>query len=165
MSKQSQSAGEDNTSKEEDEDEGLRLGVIIEAQHEDANASLDNLSGAKDAQSIRSNDEEVPIPISTCLGVFVCYVTFGSVLFSWWEGWGYLDGSYFCFVSLVAIGFGDLVPGDSMEDRRRGHVDSELVFCSIYLLLGMALMAMCFQLTQERFFQKARKLGKYLKLI
>jgi hypothetical protein len=109
--------------------------------------------------------EQVTIPISTCLAVFFVYISVGSLLFSWWEGWDYLDGSYFCFITLVTIGFGDLVPGDSHEDRQLRAVDSELVLCSLYILLGMALMAMCFHLTQERFFQTARRLGKTLHLI
>jgi len=126
------------------------------------------IRGEEEAEGEKDNESranEVTIPISTCLAVFFVYISVGSILFSWWEGWDYLDGSYFCFVTLVTIGFGDLVPGDSHEDRQMGHVDSELVLCSLYILLGMALMAMCFHLTQERFFQTARKLGKTLHLI
>lgn len=182
-------------------------------------------------------NEVTTIPISTCLSVFFCYILFGSILFSWWEGWEYFEGSYFCFVSLVTIGFSDMVPGRSRSiglalapsshpafgvgdsgkfssgsdnDSRRpgtgagidigsrssggggsdddGHgngigstsasgtngreeslsldqVDGQLILCSIYILFGMALMAMCFHLTQERFFATAKKLGKTLHLI
>lgn len=171
------------------------------------------------------------IPISTCLSVFFCYILLGSVLFSFWEGWGYFEGCYFCFVSLVTIGFSDMVPGQSrvtgsaisgtskstgrttttmsVDDSSGGggsvgaavgilvvdsitgrstagdtptpatttasgsngreesldHVDGQLILCSIYILFGMALMAMCFHLTQERFFTAAKKLGKTLHLI
>lgn len=40
------------------------------------------------------------------------YILSGAILFGRWEDWNYLDGSYFCFISLSSIGFGDLVPGD-----------------------------------------------------
>ena len=92
---------------------------------------------------------EVTIPISTCLALFSCYIMMGSVVFSWWENWNYLDGSYFCFVSLVTIGFGDLVPGSTEESRRDYRtVGGQLIFCSIYILVGMGIMAMLFHLTQ-----------------
>lgn len=127
----------------------------------------------------------------------------GSILFSWWEGWEYFEGSYFCFVSLVTIGFGDMVPGQRRiasapvqntaaailnhhsilskssipsggdataagsngREENLDHVDGQLILCSIYILFGMALMAMCFHLTQERFFTTAKKLGRTLHLI
>ncbi|ODM98736.1 Outward-rectifier potassium channel TOK1 [Orchesella cincta] len=160
-------------------------------------------------ESTRDNNEceanEVTIPISTCLAVFFCYILLGSILFSWWEGWEYFEGSYFCFVSLVTIGFSDMVPGrrrnivsanvDSKSntgsniqqgdgsgassnisarvsapgsngrEESLDHVDGQLILCSIYILFGMALMAMCFHLTQERFFTTAKKLGRALHLI
>ncbi len=53
--------------------------------------------------------DNVTVPITLCLLVMVCYVCGGAVLFSEWEGWGFLDGSYFCFITLSTIGFGDMV--------------------------------------------------------
>ena len=56
----------------------------------------------------------------------------GAFLFSFWEtDWDYLEGSYFCFVTLSTIGFGDLVPGQSIEGS-----EQKLAICSIYLLTG-----------------------------
>jgi len=37
-------------------------------------------------------------------------------LFGLWEPeWDVLVGSYFCFVTLSTIGFGDVVPGTSLD--------------------------------------------------
>lgn len=45
-----------------------------------------------------------------------------------------LDGSYFCFVSLSTIGFGDIVPGDKIYSGQ--GLDLSFIFCSMYLMLG-----------------------------
>lgn len=65
-----------------------------------------------------------------------------------------MDGSYFCFISLSTIGFGDIVPGDKIYGKGNDFYtevfELSFVFCSIYLMLGMALIAMCFNLMQVR---------------
>jgi hypothetical protein len=112
-----------------------------------------------------SQEEEERIPISTCLVVFCCYIALGSIVFCWWEGWDYTDGSYFCFISLVTIGFGDFIPGQTVGQSAQQYVDGQLILCSIYILFGMGLMSTLFHLTQERFFTAARKLGRALHLV
>lgn len=67
------------------------------------------------------------------------------MLFAKWEDWDMLDGSYFCFISLSTIGFGDIVPGGSVYSE---SIELAFIFCSMYLMLGMALIAMCFNLMQ-----------------
>ncbi|KFM74853.1 Two pore potassium channel protein sup-9, partial [Stegodyphus mimosarum] len=95
--------------------------------------------------------------------ILVGYISGGAVLFSLWEGWGFLDGSYFCFVTLSTIGFGDLVPGDSVISE--GGSQEKLVMCSLYLLFGMALIAMCFNLMQEEVIHKVRSCGRRMGII
>lgn len=73
------------------------------------------------------------------------YVCGGAVLFSEWEEWDMLDGSYFCFISLSTIGFGDIVPGGTVYSE---NIEVSFIVCSMYLMLGMALIAMCFNLMQ-----------------
>ena len=98
-----------------------------------------------------------------CL-VFCCrYICFGAVLFSEWEGWNFLDSSYFCFISLSTIGFGDIVPGERVI--RSQEIDVSFIFCSMYLMLGMALIAMCFNLMQEEVVHKMRSCMRTLKFM
>jgi hypothetical protein len=82
-----------------------------------------------------------------------------------------MDAFYFCFISLSTIGFGDLVPGDKIYRRGDGVdlVDEvfelSFIFCSMYLMLGMALIAMCFNLMQEEVIHKIRTTVRTVKYV
>nr|CAH0101549.1 unnamed protein product [Daphnia galeata] len=109
-------------------------------------------------------DDPQTVSVTSCLVVMSSFVIGGAILFSVWEGWGYVDGSYFCFTSLLTIGFGDFVPGQTIA-HSQDAVDSKLIICAVYLLLGMALLAMCFNLMQESVFMKIKRLGRRLGLL
>ena len=112
----------------------------------------------------------VTIPVTSCLFVLVFYILVGTILFSAWEGWDYLDGAYFCFTSLMTIGFGDFVPGNDYIYQVDDSVDkiearAKLIIGTVYILLGMALVAMCFNLMQEKIVQQIRTLARRIGLI
>ena len=112
----------------------------------------------------------VTIPVTTCLLVFFGYILCGAVIFSAWEGWGLLDGAYFCFTSLMTIGFGDFVPGNSYiyevsDSVTEQEANAKLVLGTVYLLLGMAVMSMCINLVQEEIVAQVRLLARSLGLI
>ena len=120
----------------------------------------------------------ITIPITTCLMVLISYIICGAAIFSAWEVetpshtlfpflflqcWTFLDGFYFCFISLMTIGFGDFVPGNSYiyavaENISEQEANAKLVLGSVYLLLGMGVIAMCVNLAQEKIFIQA---GRY----
>ncbi|CAF1231110.1 unnamed protein product [Rotaria sordida] len=102
------------------------------------------------------------IPISVTLSLLSSYLILGAVLFSEWENWKLLDGAYFCFVTLATIGLGDLVPGKSITSTQ---VEGKLIICALYVLFGLSLMAMCFNLMQEEVRAKFRRLGNKLGII
>ncbi|EDS36513.1 conserved hypothetical protein [Culex quinquefasciatus] len=62
---------------------------------------------------ITAETQTVTVPITICIMIMIGYIFFGARLFADWENWDILDGSYFCFISLSSIGFGDIVPGAS----------------------------------------------------
>ncbi|XP_043189472.1 potassium channel subfamily K member 18-like [Amphibalanus amphitrite] len=107
--------------------------------------------------SLARRPEPTTVPITGCVLVMTGYVLAGGVLFGRWEGWSFLDGCWFCFISLVSVGFGDLVPGFSVRDTDSTSVDVKLSLCAVYLLLGMSLIAMCFSLMQEDAIGKLKK--------
>ncbi|KAK4302438.1 hypothetical protein Pmani_025477 [Petrolisthes manimaculis] len=94
--------------------------------------------------------ERRTVPITYCLLVIAVYVFCGGIIFSQWERWSLLDACYFSYISLSTIGFGDLVPGRTVAGSdENSEVESQQIICTVYLLVGSALVAMCFNLMQE----------------
>jgi hypothetical protein len=113
--------------------------------------------------------ENARVPISLCLLIILIYICGGACLFNRIENWTFLEGSYFCFTSLGTIGFGDLIPGLYHSYQFQYHssgthssAEQISVFASsAYILVGMALIAMCFNLVQDEVVILVRKLGHY----
>jgi hypothetical protein len=59
-------------------------------------------------------------------------------------------------------GFGDFVPGQKEGDPYAGP---KLILGAIYVLIGMAILAMCFDLMQEEIIAKFTWLGKKLGIV
>ena len=114
----------------------------------------------------------VSVPISLSLTVMISYICGGAILFGEWEGWDFLNGFYFCFITLSTIGFGDMVPGDAVKDVGDEEEDIifpginlQFIFCSLYIIFGMAVIAMCFSLMQEKTVRGVLALGRKLGVI
>lgn len=95
------------------------------------------------------NQHSPSVPISICIMILICYVTMGAVMFNRLQNWGVLESLYFCFTSLGTIGFGDLLP--------KGQVAQYAA--SAYILVGMAVVAMCFSLIQTELMMWLRRFG------
>ncbi|CAK9811482.1 Potassium channel subfamily K member 9 [Anthophora plagiata] len=100
-----------------------------------------------------------PVPIWLCVFLVVSYIFGGAFLFSAWEQWPFLDSAYFCFITLTTIGFGDFVPAYKL-DAHKG-----IAVCSLYLLFGIALLAMSFNLVQEEVINNVKNVAKRLGII
>ncbi|XP_037826370.1 TWiK family of potassium channels protein 12-like [Lucilia sericata] len=114
-------------------------------------------------REIKGSTDEITVPLTVCVFIMISYILWGALLFGQWESWGYLDGSYFCFISLSSIGFGDLVPGDRVITADKDKVEVSFILCAVYLLLGMALIAMCFNLMQEQVIHNIRAIKRAFK--
>lgn len=97
-----------------------------------------------------------PVPIWLCVFLVVSYIFGGAFLFSKWEKWELLDSAYFCFITLTTIGFGDFVPA---------YAQKGIALCSLYLLFGIALLAMSFNLVQEEVINNVKSVAKRLGII
>lgn len=104
---------------------------------------------------------QVSVPIYVSLLLMTGYNILGACLFVVTEDWDALVAAYFCFITLSTIGFGDYVPGTSLDPYR----SQKMVACALYLVFGLALMAMCFNLMQEEATNKIRRLARRLGLV
>ncbi|CAL8142742.1 unnamed protein product [Orchesella dallaii] len=100
-----------------------------------------------------------PVPIWLCVVLVLSYILFGAFLFSGWERWNYLDSAYFCFITLTTIGFGDFVPA------QRDSSQVSIALCSLYLLFGISLLAMSFNLVQEEVISSVKLVATRLGII
>lgn len=102
-----------------------------------------------------------PVPIWLCVFLVVSYILGGAFLFMRWETWAFLDSAYFCFITLTTIGFGDFVPAK----RVKQNAEVSIALCSLYLLFGIALLAMSFNLVQEEVIANVKSVAKRLGII
>lgn len=104
-------------------------------------------------------EERMSVPLLVTVFVIPLYLTLGAILFNIWEQWGFLNSFYFCFITLTTIGFGDFVPGSSLTVSA---AKEKLISAALYILLGLVLIAMCFNLMKEQLSQKVKQVaGKW----
>ena len=102
--------------------------------------------------------KKIIVPSTACLWVMSFYILIGTLMFAHWENWDYLDSVYFCVTSLCKIGMGDFVPGTNTTNQSLlgfkfensdQQNQAKLVINFVYMLLGMGLVAMCYNLMRE----------------
>ena len=107
------------------------------------------------------DDLLISVPLTVTMSVIAGYLFMGSILFGVWEGWDWLKAAYYCFITISTIGFGDVVPGFSSIESSQDQL--KMFGATIYIVFGMAIMSMAFNLIQEEIVSKftwmAEKLG------
>ncbi|CAG5123724.1 unnamed protein product [Candidula unifasciata] len=108
------------------------------------------------------NTKGVTVPLWVSLLIIGGYIGGGAVLFSTWQqDWDYLVAAYFCFITLSTIGFGDFVFGFGSDNNN----NLKLIASAMYLFMGLAIIAMCFNLMQEEVRMRFNRIGLRLGLI
>lgn len=107
------------------------------------------------------DDLKITVPLTVTMALIAGYLFMGSLLFGVWEGWDWLKAAYYCFITIATIGFGDVVPGSA---KFGGAGDQwKTIGATVYIVFGMAMMSMAFNLIQEEIVSKftwiAEKLG------
>ncbi|XP_011306044.1 uncharacterized protein [Fopius arisanus] len=132
------------------------MGFAVHRQIYVDDIEFDDYSATVEDQAIK------PVPIWLCVFLVVSYILAGAVLFMSWEHWEFLDSAYFCFITLTTIGFGDFVPAHKLPNYP-AHMG--IALCSLYLLFGIALLAMSFNLVQEEVITNVKTVAKRLGII
>lgn len=60
-----------------------------------------------------------------------------------------------------SAGFGDFVPAKGVKDES----EQSIAYCSLYLLFGIALLAMSFNLVQEEFIANVKEVARRLGIL
>ncbi|XP_050679638.1 potassium channel subfamily K member 18-like [Leptidea sinapis] len=119
----------------------------------------DSLSCTDTDSKVSFHGLSILAPISLCLAAIFAYIFFGALVLYKLEGWSIVDGIYFCFMSLSTIGFGHLAPGAS---QRNGTSSETIWFCSIYIITGLALTAMCFNVLHDEIVHRLKHHDKMM---
>lgn len=106
--------------------------------------------------------ENASVPLTITILTITCYIGFGAIIFHFFEGWLPIESAYFCFVTLTTIGFGDFTPGQNFDDPL---LTVKLGAGCLYILLGLAILGMGFDLMQEEIIAKFTWFGKKVGLL
>jgi hypothetical protein len=134
-----------------------------EADDEDENQGAKVVDDNEDLNNPDEN-EKVSVPLTITMIILTGYIFLGAIIFYKFESWDLVAAAYFCFITLSTIGFGDYVPGQN-ADTAANTATLQLIVTFIYILLGMSILAMCFDLMQEEIIAKFTWIGKKLGVV
>jgi len=116
-----------------------------------------------DDEEEEEDEQKITVPLTVTIGMLAVFIFMGALLFGVLEDWDWLTSGYCCFVTISTIGFGDVVPGSRNFDTTVGQL--KMVVAAVYMLFGMALLSMAFNLIQEEMVGKFKWLGIKLGII
>ncbi|XP_060077898.1 potassium channel subfamily K member 16-like [Ylistrum balloti] len=87
-----------------------------------------------------------------------------AFIFNQVEKWDFLEGLYYCFVTLSTIGFGDYIAAISenrLSDRGAGDVYRVVTY--VWILFGLSYLSLVISYITEVFIKKAEKMENFTK--
>ncbi|KAK4469898.1 hypothetical protein MN116_007403 [Schistosoma mekongi] len=129
----------------------------LRQQHEYQHSDMDTIHSVINESNKSLNETSKTVPISLTILMMTVYILLGAAVFCLWESTDYLKWSYFCFVTLSTIGFGDIVPGTKIDSQ---NPKEKMIALAFYVALGLSLFAMCFNLMEEEVTAKLKRIGR-----
>lgn len=112
------------------------------------------------SQYKQERQEKMGVPMLTTLSIIIVYLVCGMFIFSSFEKWKKLDALYFCFITLSTIGFGDIMPGSTLNIKKSGVNKNNLYIAALYIFIGLILIAMCINLVKNQLKYKIKSLAR-----
>ncbi|CAJ0948342.1 unnamed protein product, partial [Mesorhabditis belari] len=94
----------------------------------------------------------VEIPFVLVYAILIIYIGFASWMVAQIEGWTFVDGVYFIIMSVLTIGFGDLVPIN----------ESWTLLVLILILVGLVLTTTCVDIVGAYYIDRLHFFGRRL---
>ncbi|XP_070543977.1 uncharacterized protein [Ptychodera flava] len=102
-------------------------------------------------------DKELEVHPAVVGITLLVYVLGGARLFSAFEGWSYFDSVYFCVITITTIGFGDMSVSQDFSSKSR---TIGFVVITVFIVLGLVLLSVCFNLTQKKIVEFGKKIRR-----
>ncbi|XP_022245756.1 potassium channel subfamily K member 18-like isoform X2 [Limulus polyphemus] len=109
--------------------------------------------------------EEERVPVYVVMLFITGYIFVGAIMFSVGENWNFIDAVYFCLTALSTVGFGNLVPGSYDFNTQSQSAQTRLIICCFYLIFGLAVVLMSYNLIQEEIMLKFKRISRNLKIM
>ncbi|KAL3977861.1 hypothetical protein ACER0C_018923 [Sarotherodon galilaeus] len=87
----------------------------------------------------------------------------GAAAFSYFEGWSFFNASYYCFVTLTTIGFGDFVALQTKDALQKQP--TYVAFSFMYILVGLTVIGAFLNLVVLRFLTVSSEEQEYREIV
>ncbi|XP_077992125.1 TWiK family of potassium channels protein 7-like [Glandiceps talaboti] len=114
---------------------------------------------AKVPSDTNRRPREFKLPLLAVVIATSACICLSALYYWWWQGWTYFQSLYFTVVSTSTIGFGDLIPGDTIDSI--GSICRLAMYFYINMT-GMAVLSVYLSQSQNRICSVSRKISRRL---
>uniref|UniRef100_A0A1I7U744 Ion_trans_2 domain-containing protein n=1 Tax=Caenorhabditis tropicalis TaxID=1561998 RepID=A0A1I7U744_9PELO len=113
--------------------------------------------GFEDPEAAAEERKKKPFPIPIAIIMLIIWICFSAAMFCLWEStWVFSSAVYFFIVSITTVGLGDML----------FHTPEMMVFNFLLILVGLALLSMCFELITDRVAKwKQKRFDEHIKKV